>query len=252
MKYGLLTWFFLILAWELAAYADNASMVIKVFPPPSKFLGTLIASDMKIGIGSQAASLLQSIFSTLFRVFAGLFLGFIGSLVFGILVSWLKWPRKFLMPIIQVLAPIAPIAWIPLALVIFGIGNQTAIFLVFTGVFFTLSIATISAIDLVPSQYINVARLFGMNELEIWLYVIFPHILPSVFTMLRLNFIAAWMAVLAAEMTGLRDGLGAVIMVGRNLFNSDLILVGMFLIGIFGFLVDTILKQIQTHFFLVG
>ena len=81
------------------------------------------------------------------------------------------------------------------------------------------------------------------------MHIIFPYILPQVFTILRLNFIAAWMAVLAAEMTGLRDGLGAIIMNGRNLFDNNLILLGMCLIGISGFIIDALLKFIQKKFF---
>ncbi|MEM9504871.1 MAG: ABC transporter permease subunit, partial [Cyanobacteria bacterium P01_E01_bin.43] len=82
-----------------------------------------------------------------------------------------------------------------------------------------------------------------------WRWVIIPAVLPGVFTLLRLNFIAAWMAVLAAEMTGLRDGLGTVVMTGRNLFNSDLILLGICIIGITGFAVDRLLLLIQRKFF---
>lgn len=245
---GVVTWAALIGVWESAArYGQGAA--VKVFPPPSLFLAEAFRNNLQIGIGSQAATLWQSVLSSLFRVFVGLSVGLAAALGFGILVSWSIWLKRFLMPVIQVLAPIAPVAWIPLALVLFGIGNQTAIFLVFMGVFFTLSIATIAAIDTVPEQYVNVARLLGATKVEIWLRVVFPHILPAVFTMLRLNFIAAWMAVLAAEMTGLRDGLGAVIMVGRNLFDSKVILLGMFLIGLCGFLVDVTLSLIQKRFF---
>lgn len=246
---GLVTWVALIAAWEASARFGQGAAVARVFPPPSIFLAEAFRSNLQIGIGSQAATLWQSVLSSLVRVFAGLSAGFLAALAFGVMVSWSTWLKRFLMPVIQVLAPIAPIAWIPLALVLFGIGNQTAIFLVFMGVFFTLSIATTAAIDTVPEGYINVARLLGASKTEIWWRVVLPHILPDVFTMLRLNFIAAWMAVLAAEMTGLRDGLGAVIMVGRNLFDNRIILLGMFLIGLCGFLVDVTLSLIQKRFF---
>ena len=82
-----------------------------------------------------------------------------------------------------------------------------------------------------------------------WRYVTLPHILPSAFVALRLNFIAAWMAVLAAEMTGLQDGLGAIIMIGRNLFDNKLILLGIFLIGVVGALGDLLLRGIQRRYF---
>jgi NitT/TauT family transport system permease protein len=117
------------------------------------------------------------------------------------------------------------------------------------GVFFMLTIAAVDALDHVPVRYINRALTKGANGRQILRYVKLPFILPQVFTILRLNFIAAWMAVLAAEMTGLNDGLGGIFMTGRNLFNNNLIMMGMFLIAVTGFVVDIILNGIQQCFF---
>ena len=85
------------------------------------------------------------------------------------------------MPLVRILAPVAPVAWIPLALVLFGIGNQTAIFIVFMGVFFTLTIAVVRAIEVVPANIINSAKTLGATKYQIWYKVIFPAILPNVF-----------------------------------------------------------------------
>jgi NitT/TauT family transport system permease protein len=227
--------------WEISGLVHWK--YVKIFPPPSHFLKDLAMNDFKIGLGSQSAGIPS------FRVFAGLGIGFILALCAGMAISMSVWVKRFVMPVVELLAPIAPIAWIPLALVIFGIGNQTAIFIVFMGVFFMLTIATVKAIETVPDHLLNVARTLGAKKWQLWRHVIFPYILPSVFTILRINFIAAWMAVLAAEMTGLRDGLGAIIMNGRNLFDNNLILLGMSLIGVSGFIIDSILKYIQKKFF---
>ena len=233
--------------WELSA--SLGWQYANIFPPPSHFLQDLALNNFKIGLGSQAADVPSAIASSFFRVFAGLGIGFAAALIAGIAISISVWVKRFVLPIIELLAPIAPIAWIPLALVLLGIGNQTAIFIVFMGVFFTLTIATVKAIEVVPQHLINVAKTLGAKPFQLWMRVIFPYILPQVFTILRINFIAAWMAVLAAEMTGLRDGLGAIIMNGRNLFDNNLILLGMCLIGISGFVIDIILKYIQKKFF---
>jgi len=236
----------LIVIWELAA--ANGWENAKLFPPPSKFLTQLSNDGFKIGLGSQAASIQASIFSSILRVLSGLFLGLFVAFVFGFFVQANIWLKRFLMPLIRILAPVAPVAWIPMGLILFGIGNQTAVFIVFMGVFFTLSIAVVRAIEIVPSNLINSAKTLGATRFQTWYKVIFPSILPNVFTILRLNFIAAWMAVLAAEMTGLQDGLGAIIMTGRNLFNNEMILMGMVLIGVTGFLFDLALKSIQDKF----
>lgn len=236
----------LIIIWEYAA--AHGWKYASIFPPPSKFLKQLTDDGFKVGLGSQAASIQASILSSILRVLSGLFLGLGAAFIFGFFVQSNIWLKRFLMPLIRILAPVAPVAWIPLALVLFGIGNQTAIFIVFMGVFFTLTIAVVRAIEIVPANLINSAKTLGATKYQIWYKVVFPYILPNVFTILRLNFIAAWMAVLAAEMTGLSDGLGAIIMTGRNLFNNEMILMGMFLIGITGFVFDLTLKTIQDRF----
>jgi NitT/TauT family transport system permease protein len=152
-----------------------------------------------------------------------------------------------LSPILYVLAPIAPIAWIPTAIVVFGITNVTAVFIVFMGVYFILTIATLAEIRRIPEEFLTIADNLGASPLSRWIRVVLPAVLPGVFTLLRTNFIAAWMAVLVAEMVGLRDGLGAIIMMGRNLFNNDLIMFGMAIIGVSGFLVDRLLSLIATR-----
>jgi len=238
----------LVATWEWIG-SNPANPVTQVLPPPSRFLPVLFESDFKIGLGSQSASIHQSIFVTLLRVFSGMTIAFVGSLLCGMLISLSKWSELFILPILGLIAPIAPIAWVPLALVVFGISNMTAIFIVFMGVFFTLTIATVAEIKRIPENLLITAENLGGHKLNRWWMVTLPSILPGVFTLLRLNFVAAWMAVLAAEMTGLRDGLGAVVMTGRNLFNSDLILLGICIIGITGFAVDRLLLLIQQTFF---
>ena len=238
------------LCWELAGIAEWT--ITRILPPPTKFIQTIFDRNFQIGIGSQSATIYGSIGSSIVRVFSGLFIGSVMALMVGVFISSSVWIKRFFMPLIRLLAPIAPIAWIPLALVLFGISNFTAIFVVFMGVFFTLTIATVQAIMNVPEHLIDGAKTLGCNGQKKWLHVIFPAILPEIFTILRLNFIAAWMAVLAAEMTGLRDGLGAVIMIGRNLFDNNLILLGMALIGITGFMVDVFLRTVQKKYFWWG
>jgi NitT/TauT family transport system permease protein len=124
------------------------------------------------------------------------------------------------------------------------LSNVTAIFIVFMGVFFILTLATLAEIQRIPEEFLTVAGNLGANPLQQWVWVVIPAVLPGVFTLLRTNFIAAWMAVLVAEMVGLRDGLGAIIMMGRNLFNNELIMFGMLVIGISGYAVDRLLVLI--------
>lgn len=232
----------IVIVWEAAGSADLAFTT--VMPPPSEFLSMVVESNFKVGLGSQAASLDEAVLATFGRVFAGMALAFLAALVTGTLIGLSRFATWCISPVLYVLAPIAPIAWIPLAIVVFGINNVTAIFIVFMGVYFILTIGTLAEIRRVPEEYLTVSGNLGASKWQRWVWVILPAILPGVFTLLRTNFIAAWMAVLVAEMVGMRDGLGAIIMMGRNLFNNELIMFGMLIIGVSGFLVDRVLAFI--------
>jgi NitT/TauT family transport system permease protein len=242
--FGAASLLLLLGVWEYVGRQPEAALA-SVMPPPSKFIGTVAESGFKIGLGSQAVSVFQAILSTLFRVFAGMLLAYVLAVATGALLSLSRIADWTISPILHLLAPIAPIAWIPVAIVLFGIGNFTAIFIVFMGVYFALTIATLAEIARVPEQFRTVASNLGASRWQQWMHVVFPAVLPGVFTLLRTNFIAAWMAVLVAEMVGLRDGIGAIIMMGRNLFNAELIMFGMLIIGIAGFVIDKLLMLIQ-------
>ena len=149
------------------------------------------------------------------------------------------------MPTVLLLAPVSPVAWMPVALFVFGIGNAPAIFLVVIALFFIMTLATVSMIDTVSPTYVNVARIMGATRRQIFLQVILPAILPGLFLILRLNLFAAWMIVLIAELVGVGSGLGQVVMVARNTFNSQLAFFAMTVIGLTGFILDVALREVQ-------
>jgi NitT/TauT family transport system permease protein len=240
---ALIPWAIVIAIWEIASARGWSGAVL--FPPPSAFLSYAVESDFQVGFGREAMTIPFAIVASALRVLAGLALGFVAAIAAGILISASRTVSDMLMPVVRGLAPIAPIAWIPLGIVLFGIGNPTAIFVVFMGVFFILTISTVAAVGGVDQKLIKTAKSFGATKFQVWTRVIFPAVLPQVFTMLRINFFAAWMAVLAAEMVGLKNGLGMMIILGREMFNTNLILLGMCMVGVTGYLVDVLLVQIQ-------
>ena len=170
---------------------------------------------------------------------------FTAAVATGILVSMSRAASAAVLPIVRGLAPIAPIAWIPVGIILFGIGNPTAVFVVFTGVYFLLTLSTVAAVQSVDQRLVKTARTFGASRAQVWTWVIFPAVLPQVFTMLRINFFAAWMAVLAAEMVGLKNGVGMIVILGREMFNPNLIMLGICIIGVTGYAVDALLLFVQ-------
>ncbi len=179
------------------------------------------------------------------RVFVGLLIGFAASVIVGVAIRYFNIFGKLTLPLITMLAPISPVAWLPVAIFVFGIGNPPAIFLVFISIFFVMVLATLSQIDAVPKHYIQLARVMGASKRQIFLRVILPAILPGLFVTLRMNLFGAWMVVLIAEAVGVGSGLGQVTMMARNTFNASLVFFTMTLIGLTGFLFDQALRLIQ-------
>ena len=240
---ALLPWLALVGLWELAA--ARGWMTTTLFPPPSSFIGYAIESDFRVGFGQEGMTIPVAILASAWRVVMGLLLGFVAAVATGIVVSMSRLLSLAILPIVRGLAPIAPIAWIPVGIVAFGIGNPTAIFVVFTGVYFLLTLSTVAAVQSVDFRLVKTARTFGASKRQVWVHVVFPAVLPQVFTMLRINFFAAWMAVLAAEMVGLKNGVGMIVILGREMFNPNLIMLGICIIGVTGYAVDALLLLIQ-------
>lgn len=240
---ALVPWLALVALWELAA--GSGWMSTTLFPPPSSFIRFAVESDFRVGFGSEGMTIPVAILASAWRVVMGLAIGFVAAVATGIAVSLSKWACAAVLPIVRGLAPIAPIAWIPVGIVAFGIGNPTAIFVVFTGVYFLLTLSTVASVQSVDPRLVKTARTFGASRAQVWTWVIFPAVLPQVFTMLRINFFAAWMAVLAAEMVGLKNGVGMIVILGREMFNPNLIMLGICIIGVTGYMVDALLLFIQ-------
>jgi NitT/TauT family transport system permease protein len=230
----------------------------KLLPPPHVFLGDFadqakffntaqrwqIGTDANAGPAPETAVLITIVASTL-RVLAGLTLATVLGIALGVAVRYWRLMERLTLPTVTLLAPVSPVAWLPIAIFLFGIGNGPAVFMVFVALFFTLVLATISHVDGVNRNFINVARTMGASKRQIYLRVIVPAILPGLLIVLRMNLFAAWMVVLLAEATGVGYGLGQVIMMARNTFNPSLVFFTIALIGLLGFGFDWLLRQVQ-------
>ena len=160
----------------------------------------------------------------------------------GVVVRYWQLFDKLVLPTITLLSPVSPIAWLPVAIFLFGIGNAPAIFMVVVALFFHMVLATINQIDGVSPNLINVARTMGATKRQIYARVIVPAILPGMLAVLRMNLFGAWMVVLIAESTGVGYGMGQVIMLARNTFNPSLVFFTIAVIGVLGFTFDWLLR----------
>ena len=230
----------------------------RLLPPPHVFLGNFpeqakffnTAQRWQVGVGldsgpSPATAVLITIVASGARVLVGLLIAAILSISIGVAIRYYVAVEKLTLPTITLLSPVSPIAWLPIAIFLFGIGDAPAIFMVVVALFFHMTLATISQIDGVNRNLINVARTMGASKLQIYTRVIIPAILPGLLVVLRLNLFGAWMVVLVAESTGVGYGLGQVIMLARNTFNPSLVFFTIALIGVLGFASDWALRMLQ-------
>lgn len=242
--------------WELLWALGLADP--KLLPPPHIFLGAFAdqakffntATRWQIGVSASAGptpaeAVLITVLASGGRVLAGLAIAAVLSIALGIAVRYWSLVDRLTLPTVTLLAPVSPIAWLPVAIFLFGIGNAPAIFMVVIALFFHMVIATVNQIDGVNRNLINVARTMGATKRQIYVRVIVPAILPGILVFLRLNLFGAWMVVLVAESTGVGYGLGQVIMLARNTFNPSLVFFTIALIGFVGFLTDYLMRLIQ-------
>lgn len=238
--------------WELAWALGWANPLL--LPPPHLFLSNLdrtlsyFSNANRIGANASSSGFVGLLMTTLFttlRVTVGLAIGFVAGVAVGALVHYVKFARNILMPTLLLLTPISPVAWLPVAIFLFGIGNTPAIFLVFITIFFAIVLSTATQLEGVNKSYLNVGRIMGANGHQMFWRVVFPAILPGLFMTLRLNLFAAWMVVLIAEAVGVGSGLGQITSVARSTFNAQLTFFTMALIGVLGFSFDWILMQVQ-------
>jgi NitT/TauT family transport system permease protein len=190
--------------------------------------------------------LFTDIVTSLFRVSCG-FLGAVGlGIPIGVWMGQIVTARVALLPITNFFRNLSPLAWMPFAILWFGVGDSASIFLIFLSVFFPVVLATMAAVAGIPAVYFRVARAYGLHGIEKLTHVTLPAIMPQVITTLRVTAGVAWLVVVAAEMIAGRDGLGFAVMDSRNGLRTDILVVEMVAIGVIGVLLDRVLVRLTT------
>lgn len=193
----------------------------------------------------QDKSLFAAVYVSIRRVLEGYALAVICGLSLGIMIGLSTHMKRFTDLIIQILKPIPPIAWIPLAILWFGIGEESKVFLIFLGGFFVVLVNVIDGVAATDEHMIEVAKMAQIGKTQYILQVILPSALPSIFTGLRVGLNTCWTCVVAAELVASSSGIGYMISNARNYGRMDIVIMGMFTIGVIGKIMDVILKQIE-------
>ncbi|MGH8736864.1 MAG: ABC transporter permease [Burkholderiales bacterium] len=186
---------------------------------------------------------------SLLRVLVGLFIATGLAVPLGLLIGWFPLARDMGEIIIDTFRPIPPLAWIPLAVLWFGLTPASAVFIIVIGGFFPTLVSTVAGVRGVDRGLLEAAHTLGANaSLDLFRRVVLPAALPSILTGIRISASLAWMSVVAAEMIAIDSGLGYMILNARQLFRPDIVVVGMAMIGVIGFAMDRLLYLCETTF----
>ncbi len=210
-----------------------------IFPTP----GQVVTGAIEL---IRDGTLWQHIGASLLRVGAGFGLAVLVAVPLGLWMGWVRGAFDTLNPIFQMLRPISPIAWIPIAILWFGVGNASPIYLIFISSVFPMVVQTTVGVHGIQRRYLRAADNFGVSRRKLFAQVVIPAVLPEILVGMRVGLGVAWLVVVAAEMIALRSGLGYLIIDSRNAGNRyDLVIAGMIIIGLIGLLLDGAMRLLE-------
>jgi NitT/TauT family transport system permease protein len=225
----------LIATWWLVVVRTESA----IFPTPLQVL----AGAWEL---IEDGTLWDHIGASLFRVGTGFLVAVAVAIPLGLWMGWVRGAYLTLNPLFQMLRPISPIAWIPLAILWFGVGDMSPIFLIFLSSVFPMIVQTVSGVHTIERRYLRAAANFGVSRYTLFRQVVIPAVLPQVIVGMRIGLGVAWLVVVAAEMIALRSGLGYLIIDSRNAGNRyDLVIAGMIIIGIIGLMLDGAMRLLE-------
>jgi NitT/TauT family transport system permease protein len=224
-----------VAAWQIAVWAVHATLV------PGPF-----AAIAAIGELARRGLLVKYVVASLFRVTWGYFGALLIGIPAGVILGLWRRGELALNPFLQILRPISPLAWIPIAILWFGVGDLSAIFLIFLAALFPMIVAAMHAVQNIESIHLRAGTNFGLSRAQLIRSVIFPAILPQLVIGMRIALGIAWLVVVAAEMIAVNSGLGFLIIDARNAGNRyDLVVAGMILIGAIGVVLDFVMRRAE-------
>ena len=234
----------LVALWHIGVVASGTRLV-----PTPYMVGVMMRDFAFGGVYDDAFSgtILTHLFASMQRVYGGFLLAAAIGIPLGLLIGKLALLRALLDPTLSLLRPIPVTAWLPLSMVFFGLGPRSAVFLVFLGAFYPILLNTIFGVRSVDGKLFEAAAMLGCDGSRMFRQVVLPAALPSIFNGLRLAHGFAWILIVVGEMTGVPTGLGSVIMDGRTLSRPDLVITGMIVIGVAGFLCDRAIVSLNNR-----
>lgn len=230
----------MLVAWQIVVTITRPDP--SVLPPPIDVVLTFghLLRDGELGLDT-AYSLGRVLCAWLFSA--------IVAIPLGLLMGNSRSLEKTINPFVELLRPISPLAWIPMAILWFGIGELGKVFVVFIGTFFPILLSTIGGVKEVDPVLLHAGQVFGCtSRISLFRRVVVPAAMPSIIVGLRVAFGTGWAAIIAAELVAAHTGLGYLIANGMDILRADQVLVGMIAIGVLGFLFDSFFRYLQGRY----
>jgi ABC-type nitrate/sulfonate/bicarbonate transport system permease component len=212
-----------------------------LMPPPQLVLATLWKRILDV-------SMIEATLSSLKRVAIGYFVGAGSAIIIGTLMGWFRFIEYVIDPIVESLRPIPPLAYIPLVILWFGIGEVSRILVITASAFLTCIVNAYTGMKQVPKVYVDAAETLGANQFTVFRTIALPSALPYIFAGLRVAMAASWTTLVAAELIAAQSGLGFLLQTGRRYFKTELVIAGIIVIGILAFSMDRLFRKIQARF----
>jgi len=228
-----------LIIWQVGSYLKLINPFI--MPAPLEIIKSFFSMLLK-------GPLLIDIYSSVKRVFVGFVCAFLIAVPLGIVLGWNKQLAQYFLPAIELIRPIPPIAWIPLAILWFGVSNISSYFITTIASFFPIFVNSFVGAESVEKVHINAALSLGASRKLIITEILLPSALPFVLTGMRIGLGVAWMSVIAAELIAAQSGLGYMIQLHRMLLDTQKVIAGMITIGIIGFAMNLFMLYLERKF----
>jgi len=237
----------ILVGWEI--FSRSGALPAALLPAPTTVLRSWADWVFAIDGNTQTYSgtWIFDTAASMTRVMAGFGIATALGVSLGVAIGWSRRIETIIEPTLQVLRPIPPVSWIPLAIIWFGIANKPAIFLVFLGSFFPILLNTIHGVKSCDRNLIRAGAMVGGDQRQLLRHIVVPAALPNVFAGLRIGIGSAWMLTVTAELVAVKSGLGYVLWDSYYFLRYDLVLAAMASIGLLGFLSDLAIRTLMAR-----
>jgi ABC-type nitrate/sulfonate/bicarbonate transport system permease component len=239
--YGMSTIVLVVAAWYVAAELDMINRTL--LPSPGEVLSAFTAMVM-------SGELTEHITISMYRIGAGFALGLVTAIPAGLMIARIRLVRAFLEPILELIRPIPALAFLPLAILWFGVGEANKLFIMWFGTFFVIIVSVIEGVYNFDAVYLRVAKNLNANQLQMFLYVLLPGILPFVLEGMRQAVATAFRIIVSAEMIAAQAGIGFLILNSALFYRTDRVIVGIIVLGVLGMSLDRLLIFVTRNVFL--